>query len=295
MTEENFILGAKDYFYHVFSNACFVSTYNRISCTPLQAQDTFINSLHRMLPHWTPAKSDRIVYTTVEEAQSATVADVEGYLTKLKNDLQIGQDGFPEHVILAGDQQTYSIIKKLQVRHPHRHSWFTAMPGDWHLLKLASEVLRDQLSDGGLKELADKCGYTKAPTQWQDIHLLLVSLHESLLRKACGEFLCKEEHVNVYHGNVFWEWVNTIACNSNMDEISLFWTHTQKMLNAYTGFYFAIRSGNWEFRNSSLKVLTNLFFAYSRDKYKELCINSLVNSNANANRYTGEVRERMDG
>ena len=60
----------------------------------------------RMLPYWTPAKSDRIVYTTVEEAQSATVADVEGYLTKLKNDLQIGQDGFPEHDILAGDQQT---------------------------------------------------------------------------------------------------------------------------------------------------------------------------------------------
>ena len=43
-------------------------------------------------------------------------------------------------------------------------------------------------------------------------------------------------------------------------------------------FYFAIRSGNWLLRNSCLKVLTELFFAYSRDKYEVLSIHALSDS-----------------
>ena len=46
----------------------------------------------------------------------------------------------------------------------------------------------------------------------------------------------------------------------------------------YIGFYFAVRSGNWELRNSSLRVLAELFFAYSRDKYEVLVINSISDS-----------------
>ena len=42
--------------------------------------------------------------------------------------------------------------------------------------------------------------------------------------------------------------------------------------------FFAIRSGNWLLRNSCLKVLTELFFAYSRDKYEVLSINALADS-----------------
>lgn len=49
-------------------------------------------------------------------------------------------------------------------------------------------------------------------------------------------------------------------------------------LHAYSGFYFSIRSGNWLLRNSCLKVLTELFFAYSRDKYEVLSISALSDS-----------------
>ena len=41
---------------------------------------------------------------------------------------------------------------------------------------------------------------------------------------------------------------------------------------------FAIRSGNWLLRNSCLKVLSVLFFAYSRDKYEVLSVNALADS-----------------
>ena len=49
-------------------------------------------------------------------------------------------------------------------------------------------------------------------------------------------------------------------------------------LHAYTGFYFAIRSGNWGLRIATLKTLNELFFAYSRDKYEVLSINALADS-----------------
>lgn len=50
------------------------------------------------------------------------------------------------------------------------------------------------------------------------------------------------------------------------------------VLNAYVAYYFAIRSGNWQLRNESLKIITQLFFAYSHNKYECLCVNTICNS-----------------
>ena len=44
---------------------------------------------------------------SVEEAQSATKADVCNYL---KADLKVGEGNFPTYIVLCGDQQTYSIM-----------------------------------------------------------------------------------------------------------------------------------------------------------------------------------------
>ena len=50
------------------------------------------------------------------------------------------------------------------------------------------------------------------------------------------------------------------------------------MLHAYVGFYFAIRSGKWFLRNTTLRILTEVFFAYARDKYEELSVYSLADA-----------------
>ena len=62
------------------------------------------------------------------------------------------------------------------------------------------------------------------------------------------------------------------------DEVRCFWSQILIYLHAYVGFYFVIRSGNWLLRNSCLKILTELFFAYSRDKYEVLSVNALADS-----------------
>ena len=49
-------------------------------------------------------------------------------------------------------------------------------------------------------------------------------------------------------------------------------------LQAYVGFYFSIRSGNWSLCTSCLKKLNKLFFAYARDNYEVLSIHTLADT-----------------
>ena len=57
-------------------------------------ESTLIEDLRRHLPHWTPTGGDRIVYSTA--------------------DLHIGEEGYPQKIMLTGDQQTYKLTKDLQ-------------------------------------------------------------------------------------------------------------------------------------------------------------------------------------
>ena len=51
------------------------------------------------MPHFTPECSDKVVYTTVDEAHSGPADDMGAFLGKLKKDLCIGVDGYPKYRI----------------------------------------------------------------------------------------------------------------------------------------------------------------------------------------------------
>ena len=55
------------------------------------------------------------------------------------------------------------------------------------------------------------------------------------------------------------------------NELNRFWAQMLVYLHAYTGFYFAIRSGNWGLQIATLKTERTVP-AYSRDKYEVLSI-----------------------
>ena len=195
-------------------------------------------------------------------------------MDKLKKDLHIGKEGFPQKVLLTGDQQTYKLVKDLQTKFPLKYKWYYAAPGDWHLLKLTAELIKSIMWDGGFKEMCIECGHKKDLTQWQDIHLMLSALHKVLLRKCTNEY---EKRIKAEERNIttFWKFVTTLANDTNTDEVSRFWAGLLKILNTYMGLYFAIRYGNFMLRNSCIKEIASLFFAYSRDKYKELTLTNL--------------------
>ena len=226
------------------------------------------------MPHWTPEGSDKVVYATVDEAHSGSADDVSSYLFTLKKDLHIGEDGYPKYILLGGDQQTYAIMKNLKSKYPDQYEWLYPVPGDWHIMKTAAEVIKYVLNDGGFKVFAAKCGHKGDISQWQDIHNILLATYEALMKSAVEEYRIVDENKN----KDFWEWLNQLSSSNGGDQICSFWSQMLIYLHAYVGFFFAIRSGNWLLRNSCLKVLTELFFAYSRDKYEILSVNALADS-----------------
>ncbi len=213
------------------------------------------------MPNFTPSESDIIVPATVTCAQASSIQDVAAYLLKLKKDLRIGTSGYPKQVVIGGDQQTYNLMKQLITEYPDIYRFIVPVPGDWHLLKLASETLRDVAWNGGIKELAALCGHKKDLTQWKDIHNMLSAIYENLLIQAKNE--CPE-HIQLK------QWIDEKTRDSSGDEICNFWIKYLNLLFPYMGYHFAIRSGNFSLRNYCLSKLGHLFFSYSHFKYEAL-------------------------
>ena len=252
---------------------------NRLSLQPTAHSKTFIETLEGYMPYWTPPAKDNIVCATIDEALSGNIADIQAYLTKLKKDLHIGEHGYPTQVTLTGDKQTYALMKALQRKYPDHYSWMVVLHGDWHMLQLTAEILRDVLWDGGLKQLCYECGHKELPTQWQEVHMLLLALHETVLRKAvlCYTKTSKPDHLTPnYHE--FIKWINDINQEANGDQTSKFWASIMSFLNTYIGYYFTVRSGNWLLWNSCLPALLPLIFAYNHNKYEELCTTAIMDT-----------------
>ncbi len=228
---------------------------------------TLLDDIKEDLPSYTPSDPDNISYARVSCAQASNINDVCQYLTQLKSDLNIGKLGYPNKCVVSGDQQTFSLMKGLIAKYPSTFDWIIPAPGDWHLMKLSSEIIRDLLWDGGLHHLGKLVGHHKEIYKWKDIHNVLTSLHESLWYEASCEMKKSSFHS-------FSEWVKSVK-SKNKDQVSIFWVNTLEYLNAYIGFYFAIRSGNWALRNACLPKLTELFFAYSHNKYEELACQTI--------------------
>ena len=266
----------KCYYYQHFLAVCHACTVRRLPLPPTQYTTTFLEDVQRLMPHWTPSRKDNVVYATIEEAMSGSMSDVQSYLIRVKEELNIGKPGYPQKVTMAGDQQTYALMKELQRQSPD-FNWMTVLHGDWHTLQLLAEMLRDILWDGGFKEMCYECGHKKLPTQWQEVHMLLLALYQSLLHKAMIVYnQTHEASANNY--KQFWSWLSQLASDSNKNNNTTFWSRMMPFLNGYIAYFTAVRSGNWVLRNSSLRALTPLFFAYNHYKYEEVVTTAIIDS-----------------
>lgn len=109
-------------------------------------------------------------------------------------------------MVVAGDQQTYAIMKNLKKKYPGTYACIHPYPGDWHLLKLSSETFRDMLRDGGLQDLAKAWAHKTDVYQWKDLHT------EAVL--SCPQ----EKDIEV--------WIKDTMSEKNSNEISRFWAQT---------------------------------------------------------------------
>ena len=169
--------------------------------------------------------------------------------------------------------RAYAILKNLIKKYPSTFSWTIPVPGDWHLLKCASETIKDMLWEGGLSDLCKEVKHMKELTRWKDIHRVLSAVYVSLLHEAVSEF-SRQNCVNTdFHDYIY---KNMIA--DSKDTIAKFWYQTLYFLNAYFGHFFAICSGNLYLWNSCLPALSKLFFAYTHNKYEQLACETIYDN-----------------
>ena len=115
----------------------------RLSRAPTECSTTFLEAVQSLMPHWTPTQGDNVVYATIEEALSGSIGNIESYLCKIKRDLHIGQPGSLGRVVIACDQLTYALMKKLNRQYSDHYKLMIVLHGDWHTLQLLAEVIRD--------------------------------------------------------------------------------------------------------------------------------------------------------
>ena len=280
LTENHFGLVSGNEQYNIFCRSVFFCM-NQQHNTDMP----IIITLRKFMPSWTPDKADTVVYTTIDEAYSGSIDDVGSYLVKLKSDLKLGDEGYPKYIIVGGDQQTYAHMCNLKAKYSGRFDWVYAIPGDWHIMKNTADLLKSILLNGGFTCFASKCGHKGDITQWQDIHNVLVAVYEAMLKAAMLQY-CKAKsystaaessaHDSLADG--FWIWIKEYPNKYPQDQLSSFWCQMLMYLHAYTGFYFAVRSGNWFLRNYCLKVISELYFAYARNKYEVLSMSAIANA-----------------
>ena len=164
----------------------------------------------------------------VDEAHSSSVDDVSSFQLKLKKGLHIGTNGYPKYVLVGGDQQTYAHMKNLKLKYPDHYGW--PVPGDWHLMKTASEVIKHILADGGFKVFLAKCGHKGDVTQWQDLHNVIIACYESLLRLAVKEYSSSTSSAEIE----FWNWVANLR-GEDHNQVCRFWAQMLLYLHAYAG------------------------------------------------------------
>lgn len=72
------------------------------------------------------------------------------------------------------------------------------------------------------------------------------------------------------------EYVISLAQDANPNENVRFLARLKPYLDAYVGFYTAIRTGNWALRNACIERLAVLIFAYARPKYMDIVAQAMV-------------------
>ena len=186
--------------------------------------------LRNCMPHWTSSPNDKVVFCIY----SGCVDDVGKLLTKLKKDLHIGQNGYPSYVVVGGDQQIYAHMKHFKIKYPVHYDWIYPVPGDWHILKTASEVIKHVLQNGGFGEFSKVCGHKGELSQWKDIHNIILALYEAVQDFTTDHVACEQNYER------FWKQIEHLTKTST-SEVCRFWSQMMIYIHAYMGFYFAVR------------------------------------------------------
>ena len=213
-------------------------------------------------------------------------------------------------LVVEGDAKVYEVLKALKNEYGEELRWMLPYPGDWHILKNYQIAIMQAYFDAGLKELAQAAGYPVASIQscskFKRTHCFIVEVWEALYRvmiakyfEHCNasssaqenlKYLISESVSQVQSSNDFSRDLNKALTNlksrmgtqfddfrdflttlASRDSTWKFWVQfVFEDAMAYLGLYLAIRSGNWNLRMASMKLMAPLFTAFDHPNYLRL-------------------------
>lgn len=138
-------------------------------------------------------------------------------LLKVKRDLH--------DILLAGDQQTYALVKDLQRRYPDRYTRMVVLHGDWQTPQLLAE---DIIWDGGFKQICYECGYKNAQSMARNTYVTIGTLRVSLHNAVQAHIKTNNEEIG--NSKKFWDWLTSVASDKNNDQNSKFWSRSYQQV-----------------------------------------------------------------
>lgn len=215
------------------------------------------------------------------------------------------------HVVLTADAKLYEVLQSLKHEYGEELKWLLPFPGDWHMLKNYQLALMKPYFDIGLKELAQAAGYPVAAIQccsqfkrthvfimevWQAIYLVMLqkyidantkqsgSDYTEIVQDAClhiksSNFLNKlnELRDRLQQFEYQCRFKSFLDAKASQDPNWKFWKQFVFEVGlAYIGLFLAIRSGNWDLRLASIKLMAPIFTAFDHQTYRKLIAQHLA-------------------
>lgn len=219
-----------------------------------------------------------------------------------------------DYLIVEGDAKLYDVLQSIKFEYGSEFKWLLPMTGDWHLLKKFQIALMKPYSEGGLKELARVSGYLVAAiqrcSQFKRTNYFILETWEAVYQVMVTKFLqygegreptltlmdilttannraTREEGKIAEIITEVQESINNLkhfdAFTSFIEEMSKknltwkFWAQfVLKDALAYVALFIALRSGNWDLRLASLKLMAPIFSAYDHFTCKKIIAQNLA-------------------
>ena len=255
----------------------------------------------------THTEQSQVVYLEVMDAVADTKDTMMQLLHDLHEQFIVSQN--MKWLVLEGDAKLYEIVKSLQFEYGDELSWLIPYRGDWHMLMNYQSALMKPYYDAGLKALASSAGHPltaiQNSSQFKRSHNFILEVWEAMYRVMLQRYLEQSqdpaeilspggliEDIVCYiqtlpiddlscsltrklhqqeHELHFSDFKSFIQNRARTDDTWKFWIQLVfQDVMAYIGLFLAIRSGDWQLRMASMKLMAPTFTAFDHPTYQKL-------------------------
>ncbi|CAB1112218.1 unnamed protein product [Ectocarpus sp. CCAP 1310/34] len=215
----------------------------------------------------------------VIDVTTKVVKDIVTFLDGLQHVIHIGAEGGRARAVVAGDQETFTLVHKAEKQFGAKYDWVLPWIGDWHLLEHTLDVLFRKW--GGfcvipLTKAAD--AYTKKleSKNYHKRHFAFTGILEALWRACVGEI--KSQHSTDGPMGAE-ELLGRLVQYRGSTKHKTFGQWAELLLDdgmAYLAVYISIRVGDFDLREAAIRQIAPLFLDYNKNLYHALTIQHLA-------------------